>query len=265
MALRLLVCLLTVLGADTALAGAWLQKKGEWLVLTQVTHYATSEYFDADGTTQKQSRFRKYELQPYAEYGLFDNLTIGGSAYLQRVSQAGGNNTGLADPELWARTTLWEDSRQRVALQPLIKLRSVFESEGTPRGGSRSTDLELSALYGRNLNIISARDYADLRVGYRMRNRGLSDQVRADAALGLQLAPAWQIVPAVRGVFATDGRDTATFSENGDLDYALVKAEVMTSYQLDETRWVQASIFDHIAGAQTGSGRGFTLGYGARF
>lgn len=248
-----------------AFAGAWLQPKGDGLLITQATYYSTDTYFDTNGNAQSQPTYRKYELQPYAEYGVTDWLTLGGSAYLQSVSQSGGSNRGIADPELFAKLRIWNDEQQTIALQPLVKLRSIFGSDNNPRGGSRSTDAELSLLYGRSMPLLTPRDYVDVRIGYRTRNRGLSDQIRTDAVAGIKLTDRFEIAPAIRSVVAVKPTDMATYSENGDLDYHVVKAEVSALYHLDDTQWLQAGVFKHVAGMQTGDGYGITLGYAQRF
>lgn len=262
---RIVILVATGLFASAAQAGAWLQPKGDGLVIGQATYYTTAKYFDAEGTLQRQSRFAKYELQPYIEYGLLDNLTLGGSAYAQRDTQAGGSDVGIADPELFARTTLWKGERQLVSIQPLIKLRSQFQSNNPPRGGSTSTDEELSLLYGLNINLFSPRDYLDASAAYRVRSGRLNDQWRAGAALGLQVADQWQIIPAIHMITSTGPKDSASFTENGDMDYDLLKLECTGIYQLDQKRWLQASLFHHAMGRQTGGGSGLSLGYAQRF
>lgn len=246
-------------------AGAWVQPQGNGLFIAQASYYGTDTYFDTNGNLQPQPRFQKYELQPYAEYGVLDWLTVGGSAYVQSVSQSSQNNYGIADPELFARARIYQDDSQVVSIQPLVKLPSRFAQNSAVRGGSKSTDIELSALYGRNLNFISPHDYADVRLGYRQRDRGLSPQWRGDVAVGLGVTKTIQIVPALRTVISTNLKDATTFSEGGDLDYNVLKAEVTGIYTLSDTQWVQASIFSHIAGIQTGDGYGISLGFAQRF
>jgi hypothetical protein len=259
------VFLCSVFCAQAAFAGAWLQPKGDGLFIGQATYFASDNFFDADGVKQKQPQFSKEELQPYAEYGLLDNLTIGGTAFAQRDEQSGTSNYGVADPEIFARSVVWRDSVQLVSVQPLLKFHSAFGSDDPPRGGSSSTDEELALLYGRSLHVISDRDYLDLRGAYRLRGGALNNQWQADAAIGLQVAPRWQIIPAIRGVLATKINDRVAFSENGDLDYDLLKAEVTAAYHLDEQRWLQLCLFDHLAGVETGDGYGVSVGFAQRF
>jgi len=260
------VCFITALiFSATAHAGAWVQPVDSGLFIAQASYYSTSTYFDTTGDEQTQPRFGKFELQPYAEYGVLNWLTVGGSAYAQSVSQSNQTNYGIADPELFVKMRVYRDDLQVVSIQPLVKFASRFVENNAVRGGSKSTDIELSALYGRNLNLISERDYADVRVGYRQRDRGLSPQWRGDVAVGLGITDSIQIIPAMRTVLSTKPTDATTFSEGGDIDYNVLKAEVTGVYHLSDTQWLQAGIFSHVAGVQTGNGYGLTLGFAQRF
>ena len=251
--------------AGTTYAGAWTQSEGHGLFITQVTRYSTDSFFDTEARKQSQPEFTKYEIQPYIEYGLKDWLTVGGSAYLQSVAQSGRNNYGIADPEAFARLRLYQTDARVLSIQPLVKFGSRFNREGTPRGGSKSHDAELSALYGGNLHVISDKDYFDTRIGYRWRDNDLSDQWRADAAIGLSVTNSIQLVPAVRAIYSPGMTDAAVFSENGDLDYSVLKAEVAGIYHVDENQWLQATLAKHVYGVQTGAGYSLSLGYAKRF
>lgn len=244
-----------------ASAGAWLQPKHHGQFIAQASYYSSNEFFDSDSKKTAQPRFSKIEFQPYIEYGLLDNLTIGATAYTQQVQQSGTGNTGIADPEIFARTTLWKNDRSLISIQPLLKFRSQFARTGNPRGGSGSTDAELSLLYGRNLNLLSTHDYVDMRAGYRYRSTQLHDQWRADASLGVEVAPNWFVTPAIRSIIATKIRDTIAFSENGDQDYDLIKLEVGVNYRFTPDRTAGLTFFDHVYGAQTGSGMGVIATY----
>ncbi len=250
--------------ATPALAGAWLQPEGHGLGIMQAAYFTGNEFFDRQGELQPQSRFTKYEIQPYGEYGLTDTITIGGTAFLHHVEQGGSDNFGLGDPEIFLRTRLWDDGKNIVSLQPLIKLPSFYDKATAPRGGSRSIDGELSLLYGRNLPILSDTDYIDTRIGYRWRSRGLSPQWRADAAFGTNIGEHWQVIPAIRAVYASD-IDTGAFSEDGEQDYRLLKTDITTIYRLDEQRWLQLTLANHLLGENAGAGYGIALGYAEKF
>lgn len=246
-------------------AGAWVQPAGKGLFISQFGYFESDKYYDASGDKVSQSTYRKYEYMPYVEYGVTDTITVGGTASLQHDRQSGSSNTGIADPEIFLRTAVWKDAKQVVSLQPLVKVTSLFEDDSAPRGGSTSTDLELSALYGRSVNLFGPNDYLDLRAGYRHRLDNLNDQVRLDALLGLELTDRLQLIPAIRSIISTGVKDTAAYTENGEQDYTLVKMELGVAYKLDDNRTIGMTVFDHVEGRQTGNGKGVLLGYALNF
>ena len=264
MSSRAILFCLFAFTAGSAHAGAWLQPKGDGLFIAQKSYFTSSHYFDADGSKQKQPTFTKWETQPYVEYGLADNITIGGTLFTQSDQQSGHEKLGMADPQIFSRSTVWKSGSQLISLQPLIKFPSQFRSKATPRGGSSSHDYELSALYGRSLSLVSNRDYLDLNTGYRIRDNQLHNHYHADAAIGLGVSTNWQIIPAIRTVFATQ-LAKQSFSETGDLDDDLVKLELGANYTWSEKRTLNMSVFDHVWGRQTGDGYGVSIGFAQKF
>lgn len=266
MTLRRIIPALLVFVSAQAHAGAWTQPAGEGLFIAQATYFNSDHFFDMDGARVPQSTFRKAELQPYAEYGLRDWLTVGGSAYVQYLAQAGDDNQGIGDPELFARIRLKQfENGDVLSIQPLIKLPSYYTKDNQPRGGSRSIDGELSLMYGSNWEFFGFTGFTDTRAGYRIRSRGLKSQYRIDQAVGINVSDDFLLIPAFRSVITTEYDDTATFSEDGEQDYDLAKIEMTTLYKLDDKSWVHATVFDHVAGAFTGDGRGITIGFAEKF
>lgn len=249
--------------APSAHAGAWLQQPGHGIALLQSTYFTSDEFFDQDRSLQPQESFTKYELQPYVEYGLTQHWTIGGTAYLNHVAQGSEENYGLADPELFARTHVWSTDTTVISLQPLIKFTSLYQDNSSPRGGSKSYDAELSLLYGQNLELFSQRYYVDMRAGYRWRSRGREPQLRTDMSIGTSVLENLQLITSVRYIGSQE--TSASFVENGEQDYQLLKTEVTALYHLSDTHWLQATGFTHVDGQMVGAGSGFSFGFGRRF
>jgi hypothetical protein len=255
-----------------AFAGAWLQDTDSGMVMVQATHYSADQFFDDKKNRKDLPKFEKSELNIYAEYGLNAQFTVGMNMFANFVKQDAltstipeRENIGLADTELFLRTPLYQDDAWMVSLQPLIKLPSLYDKNINLRGGSRSTDMEMSLLVGRNQPIISDKDFIDTRIGYRERNRDLAAQWRLDATLGLYPAQDWLVTLSARSVIS-DKSDTATpFRQDGEQDYDLHKLEIGARYQLTEDYWLQTTLFKDIAGEFSGAGEGISLGIGLAF
>lgn len=264
-ALRYSLVLFAALLPMQSFAGAWLQEEGKGIAVLQATYFNTDEFFDDTGNRKSQTRFDKSEINVYGEYGLSEKLTIGANLFANYVEQGTEENYGLADSEFFLRTSIYETNAMVVSLQPLIKLPSEYENNSNLRGGSRSTDVELSALVGINQPIISNRDYLDLRAGYRERNRGLEGQWRLDATVGMYVSEDWLLTASARSVISDANPNNVTFREDGEQDYSQFKIEVGAQYALSEDYWLQLTGFQHVAGAQAGAGEGITIGIGMRF
>lgn len=249
----------------SAHAGAWLQKTGEGLAVAQYTYFSTDDFFDENGNRQSQQRFDKSELNLYAEYGVNAWLTVGTNLFANYVEQGSQDNVGIADAEIFARTPLYQDDTWMVSLQPLIKLPSEYDKDINLRGGSRSTDVELSALVGINQPIISNKDFIDTRLGYRERSRGLDGQWRVDATLGVYPTDDLLLSVSARGIISNANPNNVAFREDGEQEYSQAKIEVGAQYALSEDYWLQLTGFSHVAGQQAGGGEGITIGVGMRF
>jgi hypothetical protein len=266
----MLVCLLLVpvlllTLPVSARAGAWLRPPGEALISTRYVYYQADDYYNLDGTRTTQPSFYKNELNIFGEYGATEDWTLGMNLFLNVVTQSGGENTGLADPEFFARTEIYSSQSSKLALQPLLKLPSWYAKDATPASGSESTDAELMLLYGRNLAAFSPRDYLDIGAGYRIRGTRLNNQYRAYAAYGLHFGEKMSLVPALYYTQATRMPDDQVFQQNGDQDYDLAKFDITVFYALDARRSLYLAYANEFYGINTGAGQSVSIGLVGRF
>ena len=246
-------------------AGAWLQPEGRGYKAAQASYFSGDVFFDASGAQQSQPRFSKIEANYYAEYGALNWLTVGGNFFVNRASQSGQHNIGIADSELFAKLPLLTYDGWVSSVQPLIKLPSQYQDNHALRAGSRSTDLELSLLTSKPYPLLSDHDFLDSRIGYRIRSRGLASQWRTDIAYTMYLTDALAIIPAYRTILTTEINDGTTFRQDGEQDFDLHRIELGVSWKMDEKTTLLAAAFSHIAGVNAGGGHGITLGAGWNF
>ena len=60
--------------------------------------------------------------------------------------------------------------------------------------------------------------------------------------------------------FATDTPRLPIYTQDGQNDYDLLKAEISTHYIYDSQRYFFVNLFQHISGRNTGGGHGLTIG-----
>ena len=264
--------------ASQAYAGAWNQPRGDLYLALSEFYYTNDTYFDLDGDKQSQGRFFKSELNPYIEYGISDEWTVGANLFFHYVEQettqtlsVGGTtvnitadefNYGLGDSEFFARYQLYRDNDYVLSIQPLIKTPAVYAYDRLPKAANEDWDAEVSLLGGTNFRWRGYDHYIDTRIGYRKRfDPLLDDQLKLDAKVGIRLDPYWTLIPAAYATLSTDLPKQATFSQSGQNDYDLAKLETMIQYRFpDRPLSVHAGGFYHVWGRNAGSGGGLFIG-----
>lgn len=263
-------------------SGAWTQAEGRTHLIINSVYYTNDQFFDRDGNLESQPRFDKYEYNPFVEYGVADELTIGASFMMQLLFQETSStfsnqnttvtvtgsdyNYGIGNTELFARYRLHAGTRHVLSVQPLIKLPAYYAFDRVPRADSNNFDAELSLLGGYSFPLFGQEHYIDVRVGYRHRFHSmLEDQFRGDIKLGLRLNRRWEIIPALSTIQAINASKDLFFTEDGQNDFDLVKFETMLQYNLNEHMYLQLGGFGHIDGRNVGEGYGAIFSTGFKF
>ncbi len=264
--------ILCVLLPFSSHAGAWLQPQGEWQTITTALYYRTDSFYDNDRDRQPQERFSKWQLNPYGEYGFTPNVTLGFNTFVDYVSGenpdlAGdrNHNAGLADSELFARLRLWERDSAIISIQPLVKLPSLYASDSLPRSGSEDFDGELRLMGGYGFAAAGHNHYLSAEAAYRKRFGGPADQFRVDVTLGLRPAENWLILPQIFTTWRVNAPSGAAFTQSGQDDYDLVKAQLSAVYEFSDNMGIQLGGFSHVRARNTGAGGGGLLALWKRF
>src|SRR3569623_3007839 len=135
---------------DAAGAAAWTQPAGQGLAIIIVDEYQSDRYWDRDRHSQDTATYRKFELNPYLEYGVTDRTTLGANVFVLHVEQEGsGNSTGLGDVELFGRYRLYSGGWDSLAQQFLMKLTTGYNKKEAVARGAGQVDAEIRLLYGR--------------------------------------------------------------------------------------------------------------------
>lgn len=255
---------------SNAHAAGWTQPKGSLQTITSLRYYTTDSYYDNSGNSRSQPRYTKYELNPYAEYGLTDSITLGFNGFVDIVTQNTPNsvrdsNYSLSDTELFARVRLYQSNDWVFSLQPLLKLPSVTRYNTSPRAGSKYTDAELSGQFGTHFDWFGKSHFTTLSVGYRHRFDFPKDQFKADWTTGFNLNERWQLTPHLTYTGRIGAKSNTGFTQSGQDDYNLLSLQISAKYALDERTAVELGAFSHSDGDNTGAGGGVILAWWKRF
>jgi protein XagA len=252
------------------LAAGWTQPEGAVQTITTARYYTTDEFFDNNGKRRDQSRYTKYEINPYVEYGLTDAVTLGFNGFLDYITQdspalAHDTNIMLSDVELFGRFRMAKGEDWVFSLQPLLKLPSLYEHDNAPRSGSEFFDAELSAQAGKSFSWFGRSHFTTVVAGYRHRFDTPKDQFKLEWTTGFSLTDQWQITPQISYTGRVDSVSNPTFTQSGQDDYNLLKLQLGALYHLSETLAVEGGAFVHSQGDNTGSGGGVMLAVWKKF
>lgn len=251
--------------AADANASAWLQGEGKWFTASSFVLYQADTFVDRNGDDSGINTFRKYEFNPYIEYGLTKNITLGTNLFANKLTQSGQDNHGIGDTEFFARLKVAEVHGWIFSVQPLIKLDTGLTDSAFPEIGSDGTDLELRWLAGTNYGK-NNQHYFDVEAAYRSRLSGnLSDQIKLDAKTGLAVCDRFVIEPAISATFATDINSSAAGAITQSSDYDLAKGQISAIYKYTDNMNFQVGYSHDIRSRNTGKGDGLMFSVWNRF
>lgn len=262
----LLACTAALFPAPSAQAGAWTQEKGKLQVITTALRYSTDTRFTNGGKRRPQRNYSKQELNPYFEYGFRDDLTLGGSLFLDKVDDGRRKRTSLGDSEVFLRKRVLRTQRYVLSVQPELKLPNPqATSSHTPAIGSKGVGYGVRLLGGASFEAFARPHYAELSAGYRRRTGAPEDQLLLDATLGLRVSDRVTVLPQLSQTLRVRAPAAAPFTLSTRDDYNLTKLQLSGVYQFDNGRAMQVGAFRHLMGNNTAAGSGVLVAYWTQF
>ena len=264
--LQLFTALTFATVASQAYAGAWTQAQGDTQIIMTGAYYSASDLYDNRGHTQSQPAYSKYELSPYVEYGLSDDITLGGNLSLQDATQSrsGGTpaqtNWGLGDSEFFVRKRLWQQNGFVASIQPLIKLPSPESSTlDQPMLGGSHPDLALGLSGGYGFSAYGLNHFVDVDTQYRYRFGPSHNQMKIAAIAGVHVSDKWLLMPQLFLTERTSTPATVSYTQSSGDDYNVTRLQLSAVYSLNASTSFQFGGFDDVNGKNTGHGKGVLL------
>ena len=264
LAAETILSLLFVSCGAKAFAAAWTQAQQQGIVILSSSNYRSKEYYDDLGIRHSQDSYSKQEQNIYAEYGLRDWLTLGGSASFTSAQQGAYSSYGVDDSEFFLRTRLWQADGFVFSVAPIVKLPSPASRNLNPVIGSStpSAGLQLSGGYG--FEALGQHHYAALDATYYHRLGEPQDQLKLDATLGIGITSKWTLMPQL---FITRrmGSGAAGFTQSSGDDYNLSTLRVSAVYAWDDVTSVQFGAYEDISARNAGTGKGIVASVWRKF
>lgn len=262
-ALALALCLGAALPPRTAAAGAFTLEPGETKIFATATLNSGDHYFDRDGKLTSRARYRKRELQAYAEHGLFDGFTVFGATGLQKISvngAAGDGHEGLGRSELGGRLRLYQKDGWIASLQSSVVIAGMKENDKLAAVGESDDQFDVRGLIARSFELFGKPAFVDFAAGYRFRSGDPANEIRLDATLGIRPAPRWELLVQSFNTFGT-----AEWRGPYPLKQRIFKLQGAALYDLTENLSLIGAAFFTPSGRDALEEQGATIGIGLRF
>lgn len=242
-----------------AQAAPWARPDNELLIIS------SAKYFSADlsGEAPAGGTFRRIESDTYLEYGLTEDITIGGKAiygttWLERPGFS-ETSSGFTEIEGFAQYQFLRNIRHAASVKVAVAKPAAFQSGARQNFQNDGIDTEIAALYGRNLVFEPVKVFAAAEAGYRKRFGGAADLIRMQTTLGIE--------PGKRWVFLIEGFSTVSLQNEdpGGADFDIVKIQPSVVYRFNRRWAIQAGMTEEIASRNLATGRTVFLGFWSAF
>ncbi len=246
-----------------ASASPWARADNELLIISR------ADYFKADlGPVNTiggivDSRFERFMSNTYVEYGLTETITIGGKALYGTswLTRGGATETasGFSEVETYIQYQVFRSPIHSGAVRLAVARPANFSSGARPELLSNGVDMDVSALYGRNITSNSVKIFTTAELGYRKRFSDSADHIRMDATIGIE--------PSDQFLILFDFFSTLSIQNEsaGGADFDIIKIQPSLLWRATR-RWAfQAGMTEEIASRNISTGRTYFFGLWTSF
>ncbi|MEZ5894197.1 MAG: hypothetical protein R3C58_13770 [Parvularculaceae bacterium] len=241
-----------------AAASPWARPDDELLVITK------TEYFTANLEQQDPAggSFDRLDADIYVEYGLSDNVMLGGKAIYSNAwltrSDSAESSSGFSQIEIFGQYEFLRTDKNALSAR-VTAARSAAVISGSGGVEANNADLEIAALYGINIRPAPLKMFAAAEAGYRRRFGDPADQLRFQATVGVE--------PHKRILFLAEAFGTYSLRNEdlGGADYDIVKLQSSLVARLTQRMAVQAGASKEVAGRNLARGHAFFIGFWSAF
>ena len=240
-------------------ASPWARNDDELLIIS------TTNYFSADLVQENQvyGTYESLDNNTYLEFGLTDEITIGGKAIYGTSWLNTGigslTDSGFSEVEGYAQYEVLRTNENAASFKLSAGKPAAFQSTARAALGSGGADAELAILYGHNIIFRPVKLFAAAEVGYRKRFGNAADVVRLQATLGIE--------PTKRWVVLLEGFGTISLRNEmlGGADYDIIKLQPSVVYRLNHHWAIQVGASKDLATRNLAPGKSFFIGLWSAF
>ena len=239
---------------SSAFAGPWPQAEGHGFQITTFNFLeADSEIGDQNPATGAGT-FSRYYLAAYGEYGMRDDITLGGSFRIEklRLNTDSGSQTvqGVPDVEIFGRKVLWREGNSILSAQATLIVPTGYDSHANPALGDGDVGVEPRLMFGHDLMLGAWPGFVDGQAAYRFRLGQSADQIRIDGTFGVHPTPELMLLLQFYNTISVE-------NANGyGTDYDLYSAVFSVVRDITPQWAVQFGVTSELAGRNYSTGNG---------
>jgi hypothetical protein len=256
------ICAGLTLAPCAALAGAWTWTAGTGQATVTGTMSSATRTFDTSGVMQPTTRYNKFELQGWFEYGVTDRFTAIVAPGLQHVDIApptDSRRSGLGYTEFGGRYSLLQGDSWVFSGQATMRVPGTNDTSNPAAIGYTGVETDLRGLLGTTFSVYGMAAFVDVQLAQRLRAGGPPNEFRADATFGIRPAARWMVLAQSFNVIS-EGAGSPPFSR-----YEYFKLQLSAIYALNQAWSVQLGGFTAYAGRNALQENGAVLGLWYRF
>ncbi len=258
-AVTVFLCLPALLHAE-----AWTQEAGHGQLILTASFFDIGTYFNSASKIQPfdhGGRFRKYELNPYLEYGLTSrtaaviNVRI---PYLQYSNDFNAQRSlGFGDIEVGLRRRFNSQESSTVFSGPMTVLFPAYSMDRNPPPGNGQVDVDTRLLLGRGITIARRHAFWEIAAAYRYRSGPPADEFRSDATVGFDLTHRFMVMIQYFGITGLQNGQPFQVGTNPNVqsDFDLYKGQISLVIRMPHNTRFQIGWLDAFAGRNTGHGQ----------
>jgi len=230
-----------------ALAGAWPLDPGKTQLIAKYERTTADQGYGPDAGLVDIDPRRDETLSVFVERGLTPRLTLQAKAGVTRGHDRWVGYSGRGPVEAGLRWAVLRGERSSLAVYLGAGEAGEGRNAGYAAPGEGSLDLEARVLFGRS-GVWKGREvYVDLQAA-RLRRRGLADETRVDATLGVRPLKNWLVL----------AQTYAGQADRSPVRSRWLKSEISLVRTFGD--WsVQAGWRDTVSGRETARDRGVVL------
>jgi protein XagA len=245
-------------------AEAWTQEAGHGQFILTASFFDIGTYFNQASKIEPldyAGRFRKFELNPYLEYGLTSRFTAVLNVRIPFLEYSNEFNlqrsAGFGDIEIGLRRRFNSMESPTVLSGQLSVLFPTYPADLNPPPGNHQVDVEARFIVGRGITITHRHAFWEFAAAYRYRSEQPADQFRSDATFGIDLTPRLMLLAQYFGITGLQNGEPFQIGSNPNLqsDFDLYKAQLSVVIRTPHKTRFQVGWLDAFAGRNTGHGQ----------